>query len=189
MTEEEVWKDVVGYEGLYEVSNHGRVKSVAKIVQRSSSHMTCNVHILKQNFNSCGYLRCRLSKDGVIKNLSVHRIVAFAFLEYPSSTFEKYIVDHISGIKINNRSDNLRFVTQRENATVCFRKNSEKQSSKYAGVSLKKRTNKWIAFIRVNKDLKYIGSFEKESDADPIMHELGGVFQWGNPNFDIYNRK
>lgn len=103
----EVWKDVVGYEGLYEVSNLGRVKS--KYNKQRATHRA--EHILSQS--SCrGYKHVALCKDGKMKSLSVHRIVAFAFLNKPEG---KDFVDHINTIKDDNRVENLRWCSELEN--------------------------------------------------------------------------
>ena len=96
----EVWKDVKGYEGLYEVSTMGRVKSL-----RSGK-------ILKPAKNKNGYLRVDLYKDGKQKHFLVHRLVAEAFLGNPDN---KPCVNHLSEVKTSNHYSNLEFCTQKEN--------------------------------------------------------------------------
>lgn len=103
----EVWKDVVGYEGLYEVSNLGRIKS--KYNEQKASYRA--EHILSQS-NNRGYKHVSLCKDGKMKCFSVHRIVAFAFLDKPEG---KDFVDHINTIKDDNRVENLRWCSELEN--------------------------------------------------------------------------
>ena len=105
-TPEEVWRWVVGYEGVYKVSSTGQV--ARWLPQRN----TYSGRILKLSLTNFGYLRVCLTKDGVPKKYFVHRLVAAAFLdEVP----EKKFVNHIDGNKTNNRVENLEYVTCKEN--------------------------------------------------------------------------
>lgn len=99
----EIWKDIVGFEGRYIVSNFGRVKSIGKKTRYA---------ILAFVVHRQGYLRVGLSKDNHHKSYLVHRIVAEAFL--PNSD-KKETVNHIDGNKANNNINNLEWCTQREN--------------------------------------------------------------------------
>lgn len=102
--QEEVWKDVVGYEGYYKVSNLGNVKRIIKngvAAERLLSPSTYS-----------GYPRVCLCVDGRQNNYLVHRLVAIAFLGKPESNKE---VNHINGIKGDSRLENLEWVTSREN--------------------------------------------------------------------------
>ena len=102
--EGEIWKDIKEYEGLYQVSNMGRVKSLN--YNRSGKEK-----IMKQSFDK-GYLRVGLTKNRKIKTIKVHRLVAIAFIPNVENKPE---VDHINTIKTDNRVENLRFVTGIEN--------------------------------------------------------------------------
>ena len=103
----EIWKDVIGYEGLYKVSNLGRVKSVGD--NGKATHRI--EHILKQS--ACrGYKHVGLCKNGRMKTYSVHRLVAFAFIDKPEG---KNFIDHINTIRDDNRVENLRWCTEKEN--------------------------------------------------------------------------
>lgn len=94
----EIWKDVNGYTGLYQISNLGNVKR--------------NNKILKPYFNSKGYYRVDLYKDGIEKKYTVHRLVAEHFIPNPDN---KPCIDHINTNKTDNRVENLRWVTHKEN--------------------------------------------------------------------------
>lgn len=94
----EIWKDIAGYEGLYQVSNMGRVKSL------QSTKMHDRVKILSPVCADGRYLRVSLYKDKKSKYFQVHRLVASAFLENPK---DKTQVNHINGDKTNNCVDNL----------------------------------------------------------------------------------
>lgn len=100
MEEKEIWKDVVGYEGLYQVSNLGRVR------------MSKNKKIKAILEDAYGYLVVKMTKDKVVKYIKVHRLVAMAFIENDDN---KPCVDHIDTNKYNNNASNLRWVTQKEN--------------------------------------------------------------------------
>lgn len=113
---EELWKDVQGYEGYYQVSNLGRIKGLDRKVTHSRSDGTkmqvrLKGRILKQ-YASNGYLRVRLSKDGAIKNYMAHRLVA---AEFNGNSKNKPYVNHKNGIKHDNRSCNLEWCTASEN--------------------------------------------------------------------------
>lgn len=111
--EQELWKPVVGYEGLYEVSNLGRIKSLDRIVTNSNGvKITKKGRLLKLQKSIHGYLYVALSKSGKSKPISVHRYVAEAFLERKEG---KAFVDHIDTDKTNNRASNLRWCTYLEN--------------------------------------------------------------------------
>lgn len=106
---DEVWKPIPGYEGLYEASDMGRIRSLPRNRAKGK--------ILKPYFNKHnGYMYCGLHKDGKSKTKRLHVLIARAFLGMPNNGFDpNCVVDHIDGDKTNNCVDNLELVTQREN--------------------------------------------------------------------------
>jgi hypothetical protein len=97
----EIWKDIVGYESLYQISNLGRVKSIA-----NGKDLIMNGTVNK------GYIRVVLSKDSKPKLHFVHRLVLYAFATNPKN---KKTINHINGLKADNRLDNLEWATHTEN--------------------------------------------------------------------------
>lgn len=114
----EKWKSIIGYEGLYEVSTFGNIKSLVKKGNNIQK-------IRKQGLDiSTGYATVQLNKNGTPLTKRVHRLVAEAFLDKPSP---KHIVNHKDGNKKNNRLDNLEWVTYSENTFHSFRTGLQKK--------------------------------------------------------------
>ena len=105
----EIWKPVVGYEGFYEVSNMGRVKSLER---KDCLGRAVKERILKQTVTHDGYLVVGLYAGGKLKTLKVHRLVCEAFND---NRDEKPEVNHINENKTDNRACNLEWCTRREN--------------------------------------------------------------------------
>lgn len=108
----EVWKPVPGYDGLYEISNHGKVKSLERKMPYQNSFRAVPERILKTNIINGGYVQVTLQKGRRRKSLLVHRLVAESFIQNPQNLPQ---VNHIDGNKLNNRSDNLEWCTAKEN--------------------------------------------------------------------------
>ena len=110
----EKWKPIEGYEGLYMVSDKGRVKSIDRIVHRNRG-TTKMLHgrIIRQQKGTNGYLFVTLSKQGKIKPLGVHRLVAMAFVDGHEAGL---VVNHKDENKHNNNASNLEWVTLKQNA-------------------------------------------------------------------------
>lgn len=105
---QEIWKDIPGYEGLYQVSNQGNIKSFVK----STKHQNQS-HLLKQHVNNSGYFYVQLYIDkGKRKHFLVHKLVAMAFLENPNNY---PCVNHKDENKLNNCVDNLEYCTYQYN--------------------------------------------------------------------------
>ena len=111
----EIWKDIEGYEGLYQVSNIGRVKSMNRIVNNNGGTDYRKERVLKQDIDRGGYIQTHLSKDGKVKTHKVHRLVAKAFPEICGEWFEGCEIDHKDGVKNNNKATNLKICTKSEN--------------------------------------------------------------------------
>ena len=141
----EQWNDVIGFEGIYQVSNFGRLKS--------------NKKILNPCANKKGYLKTTLSKNSIKKQVFIHRIVAEAFLGLVDG---KPFINHKNGIKNDNRIENLEWVSNLENQ--CHKPKKESATSKYIGV-YKLKNSRWRVQIGINRKVIYLGSFESEIQA------------------------
>lgn len=108
----EIWKDIPGYEGLYQVSNLGNIKSLDRYVFGIYKDRFIRGKIKKLTINKKGYLKITLFKNGKGNTREVHRIIAEAFIP---NIENKSQVNHIDGNKQNNNVENLEWVTPREN--------------------------------------------------------------------------
>lgn len=146
----EIYKDVLGYEGLYQVSNYGNVKTIEHVIIRSDGKKRTIKERLKKGKHTKGYNRVALyDLNGNYKSMYVHRLVMATF-HYPSNLY----VDHIDGNKTNNHISNLRYVTNSENLT--FRNTDKIYVSKHPYVYHDKKCNQY----RVYKHGKRYNSFE-----------------------------
>lgn len=112
---EEIWRDIKGYEGLYQVSNFGRVKSLKRTI-KGRKYQSKHLSIQK---GKDGYERIMLYNSSGHKGMTVHRLVALSFIPNPNN---KKCVNHKDGVKTNNKENNLEWVTHSENMKHAFTK-------------------------------------------------------------------
>ena len=131
--QEEIWKDVPNYEGLYQVSNLGSVKSLQRKIfdKKGNLHYIKKEKILSLINNGNDYFFNSLSKEYKIKKYFTHQLVAMAFLNHVPNRY-KFVVDHIDGNPKNNNLNNLQVVTQSVNI-IKANKRKCYTSSKYKG--------------------------------------------------------
>jgi len=167
----EIWKPVRNYEGHYEISNLGNVKSLKREVYHPNGNLNLKEKILNPSFDAYGYFVIDLKKDGIRKNRKVHQLVAEAFLNHTPNGYT-LVVNHKNFIRNDNRVENLEIVTIRENTN----QKHLKSTSKYTGVSWRKEDKKWQSQILINKKIKHLGSFVNEIDAhNAYQNELNLV--------------
>lgn len=156
----EIWKDVLDYEGLYLVSNFGRVKSLIKGI------------ILKPGFKGRGYLCVNLCKDGKLKNFLVHRLVVEAF---QGKIPEGLVVNHLNEIKTDNRLENLEICTHKENlnyGTSRARISASKKGKKHSDETRRKMSeaHKGKKFSEEHK--RKISEGHKRRRAETILYNM-----------------
>ena len=160
--QQEEFRPVPGYEGYYEVSNFGNVKSLT------------NDKILKPCLDSNGYYKVTLSKDGKTKTIRIHILVATAFLDHVPDGY-KIVVDHIDNNKLNNNLTNLQLITHRENIS----KDRKNGTSQYKGVFWGKNSNKWKSQITINGKQKHLGLFTSEEEAHEVYQNALKIYHDG----------
>ena len=136
----EIWKDILGHEGVYQISNQGRVKSLERKQTDSKGRV---VHykekMLKPRPNSNGYLRVTLKTNGASERWFVHRLVAIHFVQNTNPTIYT-VVNHLDSNYLNNRYDNLEWTTVRGNLQHAHQ-NGRMQ-----------RTSEWLMHLREAKE-------------------------------------
>ena len=120
----EVWKDIQDYEGIYQISDLGRVKS---LIRKSTGTNTNKISYLKIYLSHNGYSRVTLSKNGITKNFLIHRLLAIHFI---SNTKNKKCVNHKNGIRNDNSLQNLEWVSYSENSKHGFIENKRKNPNR-----------------------------------------------------------
>ena len=174
----EIWKDIEGYEGLYQVSNLGKVKSLERKVKRSNHTINVKEKILKYALSKHGYRVVSLWKNNKGKTKSIHVLVAVCFLNHKPNGY-LLVVDHIDENKENNSSNNLRLTTNRFNCT----RNQRGFSSKYVGVHWHKSYDKWQSIIMIKGKYKYLGRFHSEHEAHLAYQKaLNKILNYENSN-------
>ncbi len=153
------WVPVKGYEGLYEITKCGKVRSLPKkrVGVKVRYYKGKNLSIVKVGL---GYLSVTLFKEGVKKKWLLHRIVAVTFLEKIEG---KDYVNHKDKDKYNNHVDNLEWVSSIENN--CHMQKTKNNSSNFIGVYLHSDGKKYKSQIGHNKKRIYFGTFDTEEEA------------------------
>lgn len=151
---EEIWKDVVGYEGIYEVSDTGQVRTHKNKTTNSERHGVRHwkQRVLKQKCNNNRDFRVALWKEKKSKDFLVHRLVAEAFIPNPEL---KRTVNHIDGNPKNNHVDNLEWASFKENNNHAFDNNLIKTSKKVVLKNL--NTGSCIEFRSLSKASAFLG--------------------------------
>ena len=164
--EQEIWRPVVGYEGVYEVSNKGRIKSLERIVNTKNRKIHKRESIRNLKIHD-GYYYITLAKNSKRETLAVHRIVAMAFLDKPNG---KNHIDHINTNRLDNRVENLKWCTRLENARNPITRQNVILAHKNESYLKKAQMAKTILgkakiVYKYSVENKYIESYESISNA------------------------
>lgn len=158
----EIWKDIPGYEGFYQASNIGRIRSCNRYISAFNGKGMCVKDvkgIMKiLTLNEDGYFQVTLSMKGIRKTCSVNRLVYTAFKGNVSLDKD---VDHIDGCRTNNCLENLQAVSHRLNTLKSFRLNKTKTT----GTSYDKKGKKFLAYLTINYKRIYTGRFDTQAQA------------------------
>lgn len=174
---EEIWKDVVGYEGLYQVSNIGNVKSLNWRGLGKPKNLYLKPH-------NKGYLQVELAKDGNKKCYTVHQLVATAFIPNPNNLAQ---INHKDEDKKNNRVDNLEWCTRSYNAAYSIDRHPERKPN---GIGRRKGSR----FKGINSELKILqlsldGEIVKEWSCSRDIFLKTGMSDWSISECCRGNRK
>lgn len=173
---QEFWKPIPGYEGHYEMSRTGEIKSLSRVILAGGKYpFVSKERMLKAHVNNRGYYKINLYLNRKMKTIEIHQLLAITFLNHIPCGME-LVVDHIDTNKFNNQVDNLRIVTSRVNSNY----KHIKSSSQYTGVTLCISSKRWVSKIGINGKLKYLGSFEREEEAslyyeNALKNHLAGL--------------
>lgn len=169
MEEIEEFRDIVGYEGLYQISNFGRVKSLERCVDnRYGTKSLKKEKILKNVIKNTGYLSIDLYKNNINKNFKIHFLVYVTFgCMYNSKFFE---IDHLNRIRTDNYFKNLILVSKRNNH------NNRSNNSKFGVGAIITNYNTYQSSIRINKKNIHIGNYETKEQASnkyqSVKHQI-----------------
>lgn len=175
--EGEVWKSVVDYEGLYEISNYGRLVSYYK---KNGRGVLESPRFLKGKIDKDGYLEYALSKNREMKHKRSHRLVAETFIPNP---FNKPEVNHIDGIKLNNHVSNLEWVNASENGIHKYKNGLGEKARDIASIT----HGRACKLIDVNSNSEY--KFNSLAKASEFLGKRNGWLKYklrkGNYENDI----
>lgn len=163
---DEIWKDIPGYEGLYQVSDRGRVKSIARKISNGYAMVDRPERLLLPNTLAKGYFQVTLYNVISRKCFQVHRLVAMAFIPNPQGYPQ---INHINGNKQDNRKENLEWCDNRQNQLHAWKIGLQRPHFSGGGAPKKK-----VALLRED------GSVERVFDSIRAAASFFGVNQPAN---------
>jgi hypothetical protein len=186
--QKEIFKDVPNYEGLYQVSNLGNVKSLPKNITMPNGGIRVQPErILKPSKNCDGYYLVVLCKEGKQKTIKIHTLVAMAWLNHEPDGTTRIVPDHKNNIKTDNRAENLELLTHRQNIEKAYL--NKKTSSQYTGVYWNKNRNKWHAQITIDSKMIHLGSFNEEYESHLAYQKALKMYNDGDLSFIKIRKK
>ena len=186
--QEEKWKNIPGYEGLYQASTRGNIRGLTRVSGKGKSARTVEETILKGSIDRSGHRKVELWKDGKKKSHKVHRLVAETFKKNPKN---KELVGHIDGNKLNNRVENLEYMTRDEVALLLKRFSPEKlkpSEKRLKKVSRRVRRSDGKMFNSVSEAARYVGS-HKQNIIQCCQGKINKAKGWGWEYVDQQNEK
>lgn len=164
----EEWKDIVGFEGQYQISNFGRVKRLSRCVSCGCKSLSLKEKLMKPVLQHSQTNYYRLSvRLGNCKTLKIHRLVAEAFVPNPDN---KPQVDHIDGNPLNNFYLNLRWATSKENTNNPNTSWKSQKTQFKKGERLGKKSPDSIPILQFDKDGNFIREWDCMADVERELH-------------------
>ena len=178
----EEWRDIPGYEGYYQVSNMGNIRSIGAVDSKGRFRPPTVLHLTTKN---TGYKRVQLC-FGKPNSYNVHRLVAKAFPEICGEWFEKCEIDHINGVRDDNRAENLRVVSHAKNCNnpITLQKYHEtgiKKGAKIDQFTLDGEIVKtWNSYKEIKRELGYWTSGIKMCCNGQLKSSYGYVWKFAS---------
>lgn len=180
---QEIWKDIKEYEGLYQVSNLGRVKRLRHKVNSNNGGRYTSEMYIKSTDNGNGYKKVGLSKNHKRKNYYVHRLVAEAFIKNENNFNE---INHLDYNRSNNNVENLEWIDRKSNVQYSVKNRPDyTKATKWYGkyITKDKRYNLFYVRIYYKKEKIYLGTFKDITEAMKVRDEF---LEKIKKNIDLY---
>lgn len=182
----EEWRNIPGFEGYYQVSDMGNVRSLDRWVTYSNGgDRFYKGRIIDGSVNNKGYRKFTLRKNSRGRAYSASQLVAMAFLNHTPNGHES-VIDHKNGIRTDDRVENLQIVTNRANCTTCFRSNEDSFTSDHVGVSWHTHHSKWRSRINYENIEIHLGFHNNELDASDAYQKALSKIEHGIFNPEDY---
>lgn len=172
----EKYIDIKDYEGMYQISNHGNVRSLDRSVVCSNGH-TVKYKAGNRKPSKSEYRMIALSKNGNVKMKKISRLVATHFIKQEDG---KNIVNHIDGNKHNDNYKNLEWCNYSQNSVHASDTGLKKRVNKVSGVFFDKKRNKWCSYLYRNNKNIFLGRFETETKA--LVANSDALKKYNNEN-------
>jgi len=187
-TVKEEWRDVPNYEGYYQASDLGRVRSLDRTITYVDGRKRFYKGRVMDGSVNKEYRQTVLYIDGIGRSFKFSQLVAMAFLGHEPNG-HNLVVDHINGDKSDDRVENLRIVTNRANLSACFRSDRGSFSSEYVGVYWHENASKWKAQIEHKGVSVHLGYYNTEIEASNTYQSALSKIEDGSFNPDDYKPK
>ena len=181
----EIWKDIIGFEGSYQISSLGRIRSLDRFVNCKNGGLKLFKGQIKNvSENKRRYKSICLSKNSKTKNFDIHRLLAIHFIPNPENKKE---VNHIDGNRMNNNLSNLEWNTPSENALHAHKIRLVSNTGRKNHKRARKLTDKQVIDIKKNhkKGMAKILA-EKHNVTKECIYRIWGGYSWKDINVDLF---